>query len=118
MKDNLINYVKKSKNGVTSFNEVKMAFFKNKVFYGVGANTLRTIAVSNIDIDLISYFCDKNPIFHGRYVSNKLIKSPLELIKDINTPDVIIFSPLYFNDIKSELLRQGFKGNIFSFFQL
>ena len=116
MKENLIKYVKKSTKLLASQAKIEFELDKIKVFYGVGANTLRTIALSNICLDSVSYFCDKNPIFHGRYVADKIIKSPSELINDIIRPDVIIFSPIYFNEIKEELEILDFQGRIISYF--
>lgn len=110
----LLAYIDKSTTELNNF-QYKNSF-DDKVIFGVGANTLRTIGLLNKDISKLNYFVDNNPVFHGRYINNKAIKSTADLINDATTPDVIIFSKLYFDEIKNDLLAKGYKGKIFSFF--
>jgi hypothetical protein len=107
-------YISKSKNDQNKFpNYIN---FKNKVIFGVGANTLRTLSLLKIDISYLKYFVDNNSIFHDRFVKNIAIHSKDFLINDKEAPDVIIFSKLYFNDIYNDLLYRGYQGKIISFY--
>lgn len=90
--------------------------FNNVVIYGVGANTLRTISLLELDVSGIKYFIDKNENFHGRQVLNKEVFDISKLLNDINKPDVIIFSKIYFEEIKYNLKEKGYLGNIYNFF--
>jgi len=113
-KNKLIEYVKKSSIELNKYSYRET--FDDKVLFGVGANTLRTIGLLNKDIKKVKYFVDNNSIFHDRFVSGISIKSSIYLLQDDACPDVIIFSKLYFDEIKNDLVNRGFKGHIYSFF--
>lgn len=108
------DYIKKSKNELDNY--LYRDNFDGKVLFGVGANTLRTLGLLNKDISKVKYFVDNNPIFHERMVNSIIIKSSNYLLNDKDVPDVIIFSKLYSEEIKANLLKEGFKGKIHNFF--
>ena len=110
----LIQYIEKSKNELNNYSYREA--FEGKVLFGVGANTLRTIGLLNKDVKKVKYFVDNNSIFHERFVGGIPIKSSTYLLSDNDYPDVIIFSKLYYDEIKNDLINKGFKGNIYSFF--
>jgi SAM-dependent methyltransferase len=111
---NIDNYIKKSIQELSNYRYKKS--LDNKVLFGVGANTLRTLGLLNTDISKVKYFVDNNQIFHGRTIAGKTIQSADCLVEDKSLPDVIIFSKLYFDEIRDGLLKKGFKGKIYSFF--
>ena len=113
-KTKLLEYINKSKNEINKYDYQES--FDNKVLFGVGANTLRTIGLLKKDIQKVKYFVDNNEIFHERSVNGISIKSSTFLINDSDCPEVIIFSKLYFDEIKKDLLNRGFNGKINSFF--
>ncbi|MDA9963692.1 class I SAM-dependent methyltransferase [Schleiferiaceae bacterium] len=108
------SYLEKSEKKLTEYSY--RGNFENTVIYGVGANTLRTIGLLNTDINLIKYFVDRNKNYHISSIGNKKIYSVDFLLNDNSSPDVVIFSKLYYNQIKNNLLNKGFKGNIYSFY--
>ena len=110
----LYDYIKKSNSELNNY--IYKDNFDGKVLFGVGANTLRTLGLLNKDISKVKYFVDNNPIFHERMVNNIIIKNSNYLLNDKDVPDVVIFSKLYFDEIKTDLLAKGFKGNIYNFF--
>jgi 2-polyprenyl-3-methyl-5-hydroxy-6-metoxy-1,4-benzoquinol methylase len=114
LKNKLFEYINKSNNELNKYSYRES--LDGKVLFGVGANTLRTIGLLNKDIKKVKYFVDNNSIFHERLVNEITIKSSTYLIQDNECPDVIIFSKLYFDEIKNDLVSRGFKGCIYSFF--
>jgi SAM-dependent methyltransferase len=116
LKKKLIDYIKISNDELNKYSYREK--LDGKVIFGVGANTLRTIGLLNKDIKNVKYFVDNNSVFHGRLVNGIPIKSSSYLIQDNDCPDVIIFSKLYFDEIKNDLINKGFKGHIYSFFKV
>lgn len=108
------SYLQRSQSHLTehaykgSFNEV--------VIYGVGANTLRTLGLLDINLNRIKYFVDRNSNYHSKKLCDKQIKSLDHLLNDLTYPDVIIFSKLYFKEIKTNLKELGFKGDVYNFY--
>lgn len=114
MEKSFTSYLEKSERKLTEYSY--RGNFENTVIYGVGANTLRTIGLLNTDINLIKYFVDRNKNYHGSSIGNKKIYDVDFLLNDKSSPDVVIFSKLYYNQIKNTLLNKGFSGKIYSFY--
>ena len=95
------------------FKRLTFTFNENFIAYGVGANTLRSLKMFNIDLGKINLFIDNNSKYHGKEINGIKVVSPLEIINSLHT--VVIFSELYFEEIKASLMEKGFKGEIINF---
>jgi 2-polyprenyl-3-methyl-5-hydroxy-6-metoxy-1,4-benzoquinol methylase len=115
LSQNIKEYIFKSQKDLDNYsNSIE---FDNKVIFGVGANTLRTLSLLKIDISNLKYFVDNNPIFHNRFVKNRIVNSTEILLNDKEFPDVIVFSKLYFEEIRNDLFSKGYQGKVVQFYK-
>ena len=81
------------------------------VVYGIGEgcqNLLSFLDDIKTELNIVNY-CDSNPASHGRIFKDRLVISPIQLLKEHPDCSIIISSVLHQDEITHQLISLGFK---------
>jgi hypothetical protein len=114
---NVLAYSENSKRKIgkwkTKLNQIREEK-KKAIVWGSGSKCVGFMTTLNV-VDEIEYIVDINPLRHGKFIAGvgKQIKPPI-FLRSYKPDIVIIMNPVYYNEIKQDLLNMGLRPELIS----